>query len=203
MTHHRDRSLCVVISAPSGAGKTTLCERLLKEFPAMTYSVSCTTRSSRECEVDGRDYVFLTEPEFQRRMEAGDFLEYARVHGHWYGTRRHDVEKTLAAGRDVLMDIDVKGAECIRKLISDSPGSMLQKAFLDVFIVPPDMETLKIRLQRRGQDPEEDIRCRLKNAEREMECWKDYQYVIVNDRLDEAYDRLRSVIRAEHCRVQA
>lgn len=202
MTLQSNRSLCVVISAPSGAGKTTLCDRLLGEFPAMTYSVSCTTRSSRECEVDGKDYVFLAEPEFLRRVEAGDFMEYAKVHGYWYGTRRRDVEKALAGGRDVLMDIDVQGAESIRKLISCSPGSMLQKAFMDVFIVPPDMETLKIRLHRRGQDSEEVIQRRLKDAEREMECWKDYQYLIVNDRLDDAYDRLRSVIMAEHCRVQ-
>ena len=201
MTQPPKRPLCVVISAPSGAGKTTLCERLLEEFHTIKYSVSCTTRSSRKSEKDGKDYVFLTEPEFKRRIEAGDFLEYADVHGYWYGTLRQDVEKALTAGRDVLMDIDVQGAERIRELISKSPGSMLYKAFVDVFIVPPDMEILRERVERRGEDSEKSIRRRLKDAEQEMRYWKDYQYVIVNDCLDEAYDQLRSVIIAEHCRV--
>ena len=168
----------------------------------MAYSVSCTTRSVREGEKDGKDYFFLDESEFQQKVKAGDFLEYARVHGYWYGTLRKDVEDALDLGRDVLMDIDVQGAERVRELVKRSSGSLLQKAFVDVFIVPPSMDVLKSRLEKRGLDAEKDIRRRLKNAEREMRCWKDYQYLIVNDLLDEAYDRLRSIIHAEHCRIK-
>lgn len=192
------RALCVVVSAPSGGGKTTLCERLLAEFPDMAYSVSCTTRQMREGEVDGEDYVFLEEPEFLRGVETGEFLEYANVHGHWYGTRRRDVEDALAAGRDVLMDIDVQGAANIRKAIAGSSRSLLRKALVDVFIMPPDIAALEARLRKRGKDGDGVIENRLKNAVREMEQWKEYRYAIVNDRLEEAFDRLRSIIVAEH-----
>lgn len=196
------RPLCIVMSAPSGAGKTTLCERLLEEFhDTMIYSISCTTRPSRKSEIDGRDYVFLTESEFKRRVEAGDFLEYADVHGYWYGTLRKNVEKALSDGLDVLMDIDIQGAKSVRNIISKSQGSILQKTFMDVFIMPPDMDELKKRIEHRKEDSGKVIRHRLKDAEQEMLCWKDYQYLIVNDDRDKAYDQLRSVIIAEHCKV--
>ncbi len=201
MTYSSKRPLCIVISAPSGTGKTMLCERLLDEFHTMIYSISCTTRPSRKSEINGRDYVFLTESEFSRRIEAGDFLEYASVHGYWYGTLRQDVEKVLSDGLDVLMDIDIQGAKSIRNIISKSQGSILHKAFVDVFIVPPDMDELKKRIEQRKEDSAKVIRRRLKDAEQEMLYWKDYQYLIVNDDRDKAYDQLRSVIVAEHCKV--
>ena len=195
------RPLCIVVSAPSGAGKTTLCELLLKEFTAMSYSVSCTTRPLREGEKDGKDYIFLNEPEFRHRTEHGDFLEYANVHGCWYGTLRSNVERTLAKGRDVIMDIDVQGAESVRKLAKSSSYSMLEQAFVDVFIVPPSMDVLKTRLDKRHLDSEKNIRHRLQDAKSEMRCWKDYKYLVVNNDLDEAYCQLKSIVQAEHCMV--
>lgn len=163
----------------------------------MSYSISCTTRAARAGEAEGKDYFFMQEPEFLRLVKSGEFLEYAKVHGHWYGTRRRDVEKALEAGRDVVMDIDVQGAESIRKLVLASPGTMLADAFVDVFIMPPDMDVLEQRLRGRGKDSDETIRRRLQNAALEMEQRNKYRYAIVNDRLDEAYLKLRAVIVAE------
>ena len=120
MTEKSHRPLCIVLSSPSGGGKTTLCSRLLVEFPAMVYSISCTTRPPRPGEKDGEHYYFLTEPEFKRQAEAGVFLEYAQVHDHWYGTPQQRIEQALRDGRDVLLDIDVQGAGRIRKSRSES-----------------------------------------------------------------------------------
>lgn len=198
MSKEIKRALCVVVSAPSGAGKTTLCERLLAEFTGMAYSVSCTTRPARPGEMDGRSYVFMDEPEFKRRIEAGEFLEHAEVHGCWYGTSRRDVEDALAAGRDVLMDIDVQGAASIRSLALAAPGSALGRAYVDIFIMPPDIGTLEQRLRGRGKDSDDVIRKRLRNAVREMERQGEYRYSIMNDSLDKAYARLRAIIIAEH-----
>lgn len=200
MSSQSDRSLCIVVSAPSGGGKTTLCQRLLAEFPSMVYSVSCTTRKMRDGEADGKSYRFMEEHEFKRLVDSGEFFEYAKVHGHWYGTLRSEVEDALKSGRDVLMDIDVQGAESIRNLVHASPGSFIADAFVDVFIMPPSMEVLEKRLRGRGHDSEEVIRARLRNAEQEMKEWRKYKYMIVNDNLDEAYDALRAVVVAEHCR---
>ncbi len=197
MSQENNRSLCVVVSAPSGAGKTTLCEMLLAEFPAMAYSVSCTTRPVRPGELDGRSYMFMDAREFKRRIEAGEFIEHAEVHGHLYGTRRRDVEDALAAGRDVLMDIDVQGAEAVRKLAAAAPDSDIGRAYLDIFVMPPSVEVLEQRLRGRGKDSAAVIRQRLLNARREMDRRGEYRYTIVNDALDEAYARLRSIILSE------
>lgn len=198
---HLFRPLCIVISSPSGGGKTTLCSRLLREFPSMVYSISCTTRAPRPGEVEGKNYYFLTEPEFKRRVKAGDFLEYARVHDHWYGTPKQLIEKALNEGRDALLVIDVQGAERIRALISGSASDILKTALVDIFVVPPNINALRQRLAGRGQDTEETIALRLANAEKEMACRDRYKYVIINDRLDDAYERLKNIIQAEHARV--
>jgi guanylate kinase len=191
-------SLLLIVSAPSGAGKTTLCRRLLEEYPAMSYSISCTTRPPREGERDGREYFFLAEEEFHRRIEAMAFLEFARVHGHWYGTPRRLVEETLAAGRDVLMDIDVQGAAQIRAALHHAaPDDRMRRAYVDVFVAPPSIEELRRRLVARAQDADDVIRRRIDQAEREMRHAAEYQYVLVNDRLDEAFDVLRSIVVAE------
>lgn len=195
------RPLLLVVSAPSGAGKTTLGARLLEAFPAMVRSVSCTTRAPRPDEVNGRDYVFLDAVEFQRRIAAGTFLEHARVHGAWYGTPREPVEQALRAGRDVLLIVDVQGAERIRQLLADPAGGDLCRAFVDVFIMPPDSATLRQRLVARGQDDAAEIERRLKNAGGEMACASRYQHRIINDRLEDAVARLRAIVLAEHCRV--
>ncbi|MCX6993741.1 MAG: guanylate kinase [Kiritimatiellaeota bacterium] len=191
------RPLLLVVSAPSGAGKTTLCARLLEAFPAMVRSVSCTTRAPRPGEVNGRDYVFLDAVEFRRRITAGAFLEHAQVHGAWYGTPREPVEQALRAGRDVLLIVDVQGAERIRQLLAPSSGGDLRRAFVDVFIMPPDSATLRRRLVARGHDDAAAIERRLKNAGGEMAGASRYQYRIVNDCLEDAVARLRAIVLEE------
>ena len=199
------RPLLLVISAPSGGGKTTLCERLMAEFDhSMTYSVSCTTREPREGEVDGTDYHFLSEGEFARRVEGGEFLEYAVVHGHRYGTLKRTLEEAVRSGRDILMDLDVQGVQQIReRLAACPPEDPLRRGFVDVFISAPSLEVLRKRLQGRGKDAAEVIERRLQMAEREMAHWREYQYLIINDRLDVSYDALRAVVIAEHRRIRS
>lgn len=192
--------ILLVVSAPSGAGKTTLGERLLKMMPDMVRSVSCTTRAPRAGEMNGRDYVFLDAAQFQQKIAEGAFLEYAEVHGAQYGTLREPVEQALLAGRDVLLIIDVQGAERIRQLLQQSAGAKLRSAFVDVFIAPPDMETLRRRLVARGQDASAVIERRMQNAGLEMASAGRYQYLIVNDRIEEAAARLHGIVLAEHCR---
>jgi guanylate kinase len=199
---HVHRPLLIVVSAPSGAGKTTLCDRLLAEHPSMVYSISCTTRAPRGDEVDGRDYHFLSASEFERRVAAGEFIEHARVHGNWYGTLRQTVLESLSAGKDVLMDIDVQGAALIRAVAQGSAG-LLKTGYVDVFIAPPSLEALRLRLTVRNEDTPEVIERRIKNAVVEMARWREYQYMVINDELDEAYVELRAVVRAEHCRTGA
>ena len=194
------RPLLLVVSAPSGAGKTTLCARLLEAFPDMIRSVSCTTRAPRPGEVNGRDYVFLNAAQFQKQIAAGAFLEYAQVHGASYGTPREPVEQSLRAGRDVLLIIDVQGAERIRQLLAPSAGVDLRRAFVDVFIMPPDSASLRCRLVARGQDDAAEIERRLQNAGGEMAGASRYRYQIINDCLEDAVARLRAIVLAEHCR---
>ncbi len=195
------RPLCIVLSSPSGGGKTTLCERLIEDNPLIVYSISCTTRAPRPGETDGQSYYFVTEPEFKSRIAAGYFLEYARVHDHWYGTPKQRIEDALQAGRDVLLAIDVQGAERIRALIADAGSDILKRAFVDIFLVPPSLAVLQQRLEGRGQDTPASIRRRLAVAEQELACRDRYRYVVVNDRLDDAYQRLLSIIRDEHGRA--
>ncbi|MBW7908754.1 MAG: guanylate kinase [Kiritimatiellae bacterium] len=196
------RSLLVVVSAPSGGGKTTLCERLLAEFHQMVYSVSCTTRAPRDGEIDGTDYYFISEEEFERRVQNDEFVEHATVHGHRYGTLRRFIERGFASGRDVLMDIDVQGAAQIRsKLATLPPNDALRRGFVDAFIAPPSIEVLRKRLHLRGKDADAVIERRLQQAENEMRRWREYKYLIVNDRLDASYDALRSIVVAEHHRL--
>lgn len=191
------RPLLLVVSAPSGAGKTTLCTRLLAQFPGMVRSVSCTTRPPRPGEVNGQDYVFLDGVEFQRRIDAGAFLEFAQVHGAWYGTPRAPVEQALHAERDMLLIIDVQGAARIRQLLAQSAAGDLRRAFVDVFIMPPDAATLRQRLVARGQDEADVIERRLENAAGEMAGAAIYRYRIVNDCLEDALARLREIVLAE------
>lgn len=195
--------LIFVVSAPSGAGKTTLCNKLLCEFNRIAYSVSCTTRKPRPAEEDGSSYHFLSEEEFKLRAEAGAFLEHARVHGHAYGTLRETVEGALRDQRDVLMDLDVQGARQIRDTLASLPNDdILRKAHVDIFIAPPSIEDLHCRLLERAQDDEEVIRKRLLKAEEELSHWNEYQYLVVNDEVDDAYNLLRSIYLSEHARVR-
>ena len=197
---NKKRALLIVVSAPSGAGKTTLCNRLLAEHESMTRSISCTTRAPRGTEVDGKDYHFLTPAEFNRRVADGLFLEHAVVHGNQYGTLRGNVESALKAGKDVLLVIDVQGASAVRRA-AQALGGVLGRAYVDIFISPPSIETLRERLQKRGEDAPDVIERRLENARGEMERGSEYQHRVVNDDLARAYAELHAIIQAEHNRT--
>ena len=177
------QGIALVLSAPSGAGKTTLIRRLRAEFPAIGYSVSCTTRAPREGEVDGRDYIFLSRQAFEERRAAGAFAEWAEVHGNLYGTPLAPVAAMLNEGRDALFDIDVQGAAQLKLNLAGATF---------IFILPPSMAELERRLRLRGQDDEEAIGRRLANARRELREAAWYDALVVNDDLDGAYDRLRA-----------
>lgn len=189
------KPLLIVISAPSGAGKTTLCDKLLQEFPEITYSVSCTTREPRGEEEEGVDYFFVSEETFRKKIANKELLEYARVHNNYYGTLRKPVEAAFKAGDSVLMDIDVEGAEQVRNVIEaledDHP---LKEGFIDIFISPPSVEELRRRLQGRAEDSQDAIELRLRNAEDEMAQAGEYRYQVVNEDLEIAYRRLRDII---------
>lgn len=198
MRKEKNNALLVVVSAPSGAGKSTLCNRLVERFPGMTYSVSCTTRAPRGDEQDGVHYHFLSRDEFLRRADDGEFLEYAEVHGNFYGTLKSTVRDALETGHDLLMDIDVQGAAQIRDacaaLSEDDP---LRKRFVDVFIAPPSFEELERRLRDRATDCDEVIAKRLRNAEEEMAQRDAYAHCLINDRLDEALEQFVHIICEE------
>jgi guanylate kinase len=181
-----------VISAPSGAGKTTLVEAL-RQTPNLFYSVSCTTRAPRAGEIKGDDYQFLSETNFQARVEAGDFLEHARVHGDYYGTLREPVLTNLKDGVHVLIDIDTQGAATIRNC--DDP--VIRQALADVFIMPPDLEELRRRLLKRGTETAQQIESRLATARREMELWRDYRYTIISRTVEEDLQKFRCIMNAE------
>ena len=194
--------LLLIVSAPSGAGKTTLCDRLLRVNPGMVYSVSCTTRPPREGECDGVDYTFLSDDEFQRRIRKEAFLEHARVHGYEYGTLRDPVLASLKAGFDVVMDIDVQGAAQIRESLGRLPdGDPMRIAYVDLFISPPSLEELKRRLISRGKDTSEVVERRLRQAREEMARCGEYQYGLVNEDLEEAAKVLEAIVIAERHRI--
>jgi len=181
-----------VVSAPSGAGKTTLVEAL-RQTPYLFYSVSCTTRAPRAGEIDGEDYQFLSDKDFRARIEAGDFLEHARVHGDYYGTLRKPVLTNLKSGVDVLIDIDTQGATAIRNC--DDP--VIREALSDIFIMPPNHEELRRRLLKRGTETVQQIESRLSTATREMALWRSYRYTIISGSVEEDLQRFRRIMSAE------
>jgi guanylate kinase len=199
MSDHRT-GLIIVVSAPSGGGKSSLCQRLLNWSSNLTYSVSCTTRPVRGGEVDGRDYFFLTRDEFERRIAANEFLEYAEYNGHYYGTPRTFLEQQLADGRDILLDIEIQGAGQLAKRIRGG-GFAYPDSLVMIFLMPPSLELLETRLRRRGTDSEETIQRRLKIAEQEMAHWVEYDYVIVSGTLDDDFAQGKAILVAEKCRV--
>jgi guanylate kinase len=181
-----------VVSAPSGAGKTTLVEALRKTRN-LFYSVSCTTRAPRGGEINGEHYQFLSDADFHATLEAGDFLEHAQVHGDYYGTLGKPVLANLKNGVDVLIDIDTQGAAAIRNC--DDPT--IREALTDIFIMPPDLDELRRRLRKRGTETEEQINRRLETAVREMELWRDYRYTIVSGSVEEDLQKFRHIMAAE------
>ena len=181
----------IVLSAPSGAGKTTIYRRLMAERSDIGYPVSCTTRPPRPGEVDGVDYHFLTPDAFERRRAAGDFAEYATVHGHSYGTLRSEVQQVLSGGKHVIMDIDVQGAALFARAF---PQSVL------VFIIPPSIDVLVERLTRRGTESREVLLTRLRSAQGELHEVGRYHYIVENDDLDRAVARVSAIVDAEMTR---
>ena len=181
-----------MLSAPSGAGKTTLVDAL-RQTSEFVYSVSCTTRPARAGEVEGEDYRFLSEEEFNARARAGEFLEHAVVHGHRYGTRLKPIVEDLMNGRDVLIDIDTQGAANIR----NSKDEFVRQSLADIFLMPPDVDELRRRLMKRGTETAEQIETRLTNAIREMESWPQYHYTIISRTTDEDLQKFRHIMNAE------
>lgn len=187
------KGLLVVVSAPSGAGKTTLCRRMADTVSGLQYSISYTTRARRPGETDGKDYFFIRESEFMERVRRHEFAEWAKVHGHLYGTHVGFLDRTLAAGTDVLLDVDTQGASALKKVYPDG---------IFIFVLPPSMEILMERLRRRRSDSSEEIERRLRVAREEIRHFVKYDYVLVNDDIGKAIRELESVILAERMRVR-
>lgn len=188
----RQRGMLVVVSAPSGAGKTSLCREIRKLVPNLGYSISHTTRPPRPGEVDGHDFHFVTEAVFRQMAERGEFAEWARVHGNLYGTGARALEEAVERGEDVLLDIDTQGA---RQLRSRYPQGIY------VFVVAPSLRELEQRLRERKSDAPQEIARRMARAVEEIAAWREYDYLIVNRDLDEAVRQLRCIIEAERCRT--
>ncbi|MCS7336980.1 MAG: guanylate kinase [Verrucomicrobiae bacterium] len=192
-------SLLVVISAPSGAGKTTLCENLISARPGMTRAITCTTRPPRPGERDGIDYYFLDEAAFAARVASGEFIEHATVYGYRYGVLKTEVLTKLSVGKDVLLQVDVQGAATIRAVAQADP--VLKRALVSVFLTPPTITELERRLRSRGQDAPEVIQKRLAVARAEIARWREFDYLLVSATPDEDLRRMLAIIEAEKMRT--
>ena len=185
------RGTLFVVSSPSGGGKGTIIQRVLDVVPNLSYSVSFTTRAPRPGEADGREYFFVNRDVFDEMVGAGEFLEWACVHGNYYGTAKRQVVEETAAGIDIILEVDVQGAASVRQLLLDS---------VSVFILPPSYEVLRERLIARGTDTPEELGVRLRNAPTELRQYSAFDYVIINDEVDRAAAQLASIIYAERAR---
>jgi guanylate kinase len=186
-----ERGTLIVVSAPSGAGKSSLVERAMKRMGRLRYSISYTTRQLRGSERDGTDYIFVDETTFMEMRERGEFIESACVHGYYYGTHRATIEQMLAEGNDVIMDIDVQGAAQMRDRMPEA---------VTVFIMPPSKKVLEARLRRRNLNAPDDLAKRLANAAAEVQLYERFDYVIINDDRDRAFGALKAIIVAERRR---
>lgn len=189
---HRQKGILFVISAPSGTGKTTLCKRLVASIPGVWHSVSYTTRKPRAGEESGREYHFVEEHVFQDMVARQEFLEYAHVYGNWYGTPRAVLIDRMAQGIDVLLEIDVQGALQIKKQFEDA---------VFIFILPPSLDTLQVRLEGRGLDTPDEIRRRLQKVKEEIRSVREYEYIVLNDDLSQSLRELQSVFLAERLKT--
>jgi guanylate kinase len=188
----RRRGLMLVLSSPSGAGKSTIARNLLENDPGLELSVSVTTRARRGSEIDGVHYHFISKREFDRLKDSDELLEWAEVHGNFYGTPREPAEIAMSQGRDMLFDIDWQGAVQLNE--------KMRADIVSVFILPPSMAELKARLKRRAEDSDATIDKRLNNARVEIEHWREYDFVVINDDLDKAYSEVRAIVTAERLR---
>jgi len=189
----RREGLLFVVSAPSGAGKTTLCRALTDSLENLTHSISYTTRKPRPGEIDGRDYYFVTEERFRNMVRAGDFAEWAQVHSNLYGTSRRVLDEMRTDGTDVILDIDTQGAGQIKEKCQDA---------VFIFIMPPSLEILEERLRHRKSDNEDEIKKRMRRARDEIRDYTMYDYIIVNRDFERALAELRSIVLAERCRTR-
>jgi guanylate kinase len=191
--------LLILISAPSGGGKTTLCEMLLAARPEMTRAVTCTTRAPRPGEADGRDYYFFTAEDFLKRVQAGHFLEHATVHGNSYGLLKSELLGKLRAGKDVLLNVDVQGAATIRAAAEGEPE--LRDALVTVFLTPASLAILETRLRKRNSDAETVIQKRLAVAKQEVAQWKNFNYLLTSTSKEEDLRRMLAIVETEKMRV--
>lgn len=193
MVKKKKAGTLIVLSGPSGAGKGTICSELLKQDESLKLSVSMTTRSPRGKEVDGEDYYFVTKEEFEEKISNGKFLEYAKVHGdNYYGTPKDKVEKALMDGDDIILEIDIQGALEVKEKMSEG---------IFIFIMPPSMRELRDRLVKRNTETKEKIIERFKNAYKEINEVTKYNYIVINDEVDKAVEKVKAIILAEKCRV--
>ena len=191
VSHATSRGTLFVVSSPSGGGKGTIIRHVLEDVGNLSYSVSYTTRAPRQGEVDGREYFFVSRETFQEMVAAGEFLEWACVHGNLYGTAKSQVIEETNAGADIILEVDVQGAASVRQLLMDS---------VSIFILPPSYEVLKQRLITRGTDSPEELAIRLRNAPDELKQYSAFDYVIINDEIERASAQLASIIYAERAR---
>ncbi|NMA44135.1 MAG: guanylate kinase [Oligosphaeraceae bacterium] len=189
--------LALVLSGPSGVGKSSVCQVLFNLMPNLHFSVSCTTRAPRPSEIPGRSYHFLSSSDFTAHKKAGDFLEHAQVHGQCYGTLASEVRPYLEKQQDVILDIDVQGARQVWKNVR---GTDLERRFISVFLLPPSLEVLEQRLRGRCSESEEQIRQRLARGREEMNYWREYDYVLINNDRHESARQLQAIFEAARCR---
>lgn len=182
----------IVVSGPSGTGKGTVCSALLEKHKEIAYSISATTRQPRTGEVDGVNYYFLAKNVFEKMIEDGELLEWAEVYGNYYGTPLKKIQERLADGQDILLEIDTQGAMSVKEKFPDE---------IYIYIMPPSLKELERRLKTRGTDSAESIECRLKSAAGEMEIAERYNYIVVNEQVEQAVEQIAAIVDAEHCRV--
>ena len=187
-----DKGLLILVSGASGTGKGTVCKKILSDMPEIFYSISATTRQPRPGETDGTEYFFISHEEFQKWIAEDKFLEYAEVYGNFYGTPLHKIEERLNRGENVLLEIDTQGALNVMKKVPDG---------VYIFLLPPSLDELKNRIENRGTETPESLERRINSAKNEISLAEKYQYVVVNDFVDSAAEKIKSIISAEICKV--